>query len=67
VTACIGGASGKSAPHMTRTTTKKSELLSSVVRHPAFVVLAGVVLTVLLLAVPALQLLALGFILGVAR
>ena len=52
---------------MTRTMTKQIESLSIVVHHPAFLVLAGVVLTVLIVAVPALHMFALGFILGVAR
>jgi hypothetical protein len=66
MTACVGGAPG-SAPQLTRMTTKQVESLSMIARHPVFLVLVGMVLTVLMLAVPALQVLAVGFLLGAVR
>ncbi len=52
---------------MTRTTTNLVESMLSVAQHPAFLVLVALLLAPLIVAFPALQLLAAGFLLGVIR
>ena len=64
---CVGGAPGKSAPHLTRTTTQQVESMSSLAQLPAFLLIAGIVLAILLLAFRALYLLAQECILGMGR
>jgi hypothetical protein len=63
MTTYVGGAPEKSAPHLTRTISSRYESLSSIYRHPAFLVLVAVLGSILLVAFPALKLVVIGFLL----